>query len=323
MRRFVGWAAPLRARSRVPFVAFMSAALLGGCAPSSHPRRTEVSLTGGHIRIVCAPESRAIIESAATTFEGLYPEAHIEVQTGTSRDAIAALFAARADLAVITRELLPEERAAATRGKLALEGYRFARDALVMLVSSNQPVENVAVEDVRRIYRGEIKDWRGIGGRAGAIVPLVQAPSSDLTEFFSEEIMGGEPVRAPAMTFKSDSAVANYVRDHETAIGYASLSAKAPGVRMLRVAALTGLPYWKPDAETVYRGDYPITRFYNMYVRTSGPPLANGFITFVTSIDGQKLVHGAGLVPTNVPIRFVRRSPMLSTHSQGDSLPRP
>jgi ABC-type phosphate transport system substrate-binding protein len=57
-----------------------------------------------------------------------------------------------------------------------------------------------------------------------------------------------------------------------------------------------------------------LTRFYNFYMRPRGPKAAAGFITFVTSMDGQAIVHEAGLVPTAVPVRFVRRSPMLGTH---------
>jgi hypothetical protein len=49
-------------------------------------------------------------------------------------------------------------------------------------------------------------------------------------------------------------------------------------------------------------------------VRAAGAKLANGLITFVTSIDGQRIVQQAGYVPTAVPVRFVRRSPLLGTH---------
>jgi hypothetical protein len=83
---------------------------------------------------------------------------------------------------------------------------------------------------------------------------------------------------------------------------------------VLRVSSLQGLPYWKPDLEAVYKGEYPLTRFFNYYVRAERPPLANGLITFGTSYDGQRLVRDGGLVPTAVPVRFVRRSPLLSGH---------
>jgi ABC-type phosphate transport system substrate-binding protein len=80
------------------------------------------------------------------------------------------------------------------------------------------------------------------------------------------------------------------------------------------VASLEGLPYWGPDLEAIHEREYPLTRSLNLYVRSVGHPLAKGFVTFVTSRDGQKIVHQAGLVPTTVPVRFVRRSPMIGTH---------
>jgi ABC-type phosphate transport system substrate-binding protein len=86
------------------------------------------------------------------------------------------------------------------------------------------------------------------------------------------------------------------------------------GARALQLSALTGLRYWQPDAERVYTGDYPLTRYCNVYVRSGGPRLANGLVTFISSMAGQKLVHEAGLVPTAVPVRFTRRSPLLGTH---------
>ena len=98
------------------------------------------------------------------------------------------------------------------------------------------------------------------------------------------------------------------------ALGYVTLGARTGKVKVLRIAPLTGLPYWKPDLEAVYRDEYPLTRFYSLYIRTDGPRLANGFITYVTSREGQVVVHDQGLVPTAVPIRFVRRSPLMGGH---------
>jgi phosphate transport system substrate-binding protein len=104
------------------------------------------------------------------------------------------------------------------------------------------------------------------------------------------------------------------VLENRDAIGFVSLAWADRGAKVLRVASARGMPYWKPDLEAVYRGEYPLTRFFNFYMRTRGRRLAGGFITFVTSRDGQKIVHDSGLVPTSVPVRFVRRSPMQSSH---------
>jgi phosphate transport system substrate-binding protein len=264
--------------------------------------------------IVCAPEARDLIVRERDAFQALYPQASIEVRAATSRDVVSALFGARCGAGVIARELAAEEREAAIRGGLELEGYRFARDALVAVVHPANPVENVSLQQLRGIYAGEVREWTELAGARQRIRPVIQPLESDVTAFFIEEVLGGEAIGARVLTEDSDSAVvAQVVRDPQ-AIGYVTLTWAERGARPLRISPLTGLAYTRPDAETVYGGKYPLCRFFNYYVRQGGPMLANGFITFLTSTGGQRIVHEAGFVPTAVPVRFVRRSPMLKSH---------
>ena len=274
----------------------------------------EDSVTSGRILIVCAAEARSLIGREREAFVEHYPDGTIEVRTGHSRDAIRGLFAAECDLAVITRELEPSERGAASRGGLELEGYRFARDAVVVVVHPGNRVQNLALEQLRQIYDGRTTRWAELGGPNIPVEPVIQAPEADVTEFFVQQVMSGQPIKAHAVYESSDSTVVAAVAARPGAIGYVSLAWAERGAKALHLASLTGLPYYKPDLESVYRGDYPLTRFLNLYVRPDGPRLAGGFITFVTSMDGQRIVRESGLVPTSVPVRFVRRSPMQSTH---------
>jgi len=300
-----------------PILASMAILLSGiamGCAPQARHQRVEDSLTSGRILIVCAHEATSLISRERAAFAALYPQSSFEVRDTTSREAIRALFAAECDLAVITRELSPEERAAAVRGRLELEGYRFARDAVVMLVNPGNRVENLAMDDLGKIYQGEVTDWSELGGAPGAIEPIAQRANRDITDFFVARVLAGEPMRARVRVADADSQVVAEVTSHPGAIGYVSLAWAERGAKALHVSSLTGLKYWAPDLETVYAGEYPLTRFFNFYRRPRGAQLGAGFITYVTSMDGQRDVHEAGLVPTAVPVRFVRRSPMLSSH---------
>jgi phosphate transport system substrate-binding protein len=247
-------------------------------------------------------------------FQSLYPQASIEIQSGSSRDAIGRLFGGTADLAVITRELAPEERAAALRGRLELEGYRFARDALLAIVHPSNRVENLTLADLQNIYLGRAVRWSEFGGDESRIVPVVQPQESDVTQFFVQQVMSGGAIQARSVEAASDSEVVAEVAVRPGAIGYITLGSGSEQVKALRLASLRGLPYRDADLERVYRGEYPLTRFFNLFVRAASRPVANGFITYVTSIDGQKLVQDSGYVPTAVPVRFVRRSPMQGTH---------
>jgi phosphate transport system substrate-binding protein len=287
---------------------------LVGCSPQPRSDAVEDSLTSGRITIVCPREARELMEREASAFRALYPQSTIEVRGGSSREALAALFAAQADLAVITRELEPGERSAASRGRLELEGYRFARDAVVAIVNESNPVENMTVQELSSIYAGQRRNWSELTGRPAPMMPVAQPSSSDVTDFFIQEVMAGAPIGARVVAEDSDSGVVATVARLPGAIGYVTLAWADRASKVLRIASTLGLPYWKPDLEAVANGQYPLTRFFNIYVRTTGKKLANGFITFVTSRDGQKLVQESGRVPTSVPVRFVRRSPMLSTH---------
>jgi phosphate transport system substrate-binding protein len=284
-----------------------------GCA-NPRPVEVEDSYSSGRITVVTARAAAPVVTREAESFQALYPQARIDVRLDTSREAVEALYAAQTDAAAITRELLPDERRAAVQGRLALDGYRFAREGLVIVVNPDQTVDNLALDELRSIYGGELKDWGQFGGKAGAIVPVVQPPDADITEFFDDAVMQGGPMLAPAVREVSDSAVVDYVSRNPAAVGYVSLRWAQKGAKALRIAAMRGLPYTRPDPEAVYHDAYPLTRYYNLYVRADGSRLADGFVTFVTSRPGQKLVADQGLVPVTVPVRFVRRSPMRALH---------
>lgn len=288
--------------------------VLPGCTKQDSPKKVEDSPDSGRITLVVAPELRQLLSKEVETFMALYPKATIELRTGRSREAVGELFAGRADLIAVARDLETEERSVAVQGGIELDGYRFARDGICMIVNESSRIENLAVEEIRRIYRGEVTRWDPLGGD-GAVVPVVQPAESDPARAFVQQVLEERAITTPSQTVANDSAAVAFVAHTPGAIAYVSLaSANAKGVRALKVAPVIGLPFRAPDAESVYQGSYPLTRYCNLYLRTKGASLAGGFVTYVTSRPGQLFVHESGLVPTAVPVRFVRRSPLISTH---------
>ena len=286
---------------------------LPGCGGHS-PGQVEDSESSGRIRVVSVPEARDLVARETEAFHVAYPQAAFDLAVGTSREAVTQLLEQKADVAVLTRELEPEERSVMVKGGMQLEGYRFARDAICVVVHPSNPLEHVAADDLRRIFLGEVTDWSELGGRPGRIEPVVPAPGSDLMTSFVQRVMGGAQPTAPAFRAPSDSGVVARVLRTPGAVGFVSMTWADRGAKALLVSALNGLPYWKADAEKVYKGQYPLTRACNVYVRADGAKLANGLVTWISSIDGQRIVHEAGLVPTEVPVRFAHRSPLLGSH---------
>ena len=266
--------------------------------------------------IASAPDVRELALSEVEAFRAVYPQATLELrEPESSGQVVSALLAGRADVAVTGRELEQEERDMARRNGIELEGHRIAQDAMCVVVPAANPVQNVTLGELQRIWLGETLDWSALGGRDGRIVPVLPPLSSDLARAFAQRVMAGVAMRAPALVEASDSAVAARVAATPGAIGVVPLAlAATAGLKSLHVAPLEGTSYVDPDMESVHDGSYPLTRFISLFIRTRGPRLAGGFVTFAASQPGQQLVLDSGRVPAAVPIRFVRRSPLLSTH---------
>lgn len=286
-----------------------------GCNTGNAGRdRHEDTLTSGVLRIAAEPDVFATVRATAEAFEESYPEASITVEERTSRDAMADVFANRADLAVIGREIEPIERQAATEAALEMEAYRWAREGVAVITHPSNPVHQASYDDLREVLSGELTSWADLGGADRRIQPVVQRPERGIAQYVARQVAGEEAVSTAAILAEDDSAVVRLVRGNPDALGFVAARALAPGVSLLAVSRAKGLPYVELDAETVYRRDYPLTRSFNLVTRVPGVPLGNGFITFATSEPGQRLVRDTGFVPATVPVRFQRRLPTAASH---------
>lgn len=289
---------------------------LGACARRGTSRPVEDTETSGRISIVTSTELHPLVAEEVAAFRSAYPEAALELDEPQPSSQVASrLLAGRADVVVLARELEQEERNMARASGIEVEGHRIAQDALCVVVAANNPVRNVTVGEIQRVWSGEIRDWSGLGGPAQRIVPVLPPLHSDRARAFAQRVMAGAPLRAASLMEPTDSAVAVRVSATPGAIGVVPLAlATSEGLRPLHVAAVEGTPYIEPDMETVHDGTYPLSHPVSLYLRTRRPRLAGGFVTFVASQAGQELVLASGRVPTSVPLRFVRRSPMLGSH---------
>lgn len=264
--------------------------------------------------MVAEPEIAGVVRAAAAEFSRLYPGNEIRVETARARGAMDALFRARAAIAVVGREIVDEERQAAQGARVVVEAHRVARDGLVVIVHPDNPVEQIAFDDLAEIFAGTKTSWAAFGGRDRRIVPVVPSVESGATQLFVDRVLGGAPLAAPAVTTETDSAVAARVAGDADAIGFVSLPFADRGVKALRVSRLRGMPYVAADARTVYDEEYPLLRYFNVVVRVPGTTLANDFLTFLAAVEGQREILQAGYVPATVPVRFTSRTPTLPSH---------
>ena len=287
-----------------------------GCTRRSGAPPVEDTETSGRISIAASVDAQRLLMQELDAFRVTYPQATLELRPPeSSGQVVGALLGGHADLAAAGRELEDEERNMARQAGIEVEGHRVAQDAICLVVPEVSPVQNLTVGELRQIWLGDARTWSAFGGPSTAIVPVLPPLASDLARAFVQRVMDGATLRAPSVIEVSDSGVAERVAHTPGSIGVVRLAlASAPGVRALGISPLEGLGYVDPDMETVHGGRYPLTLYFNLFIRTHGPRLAGGFVTFVASQPGQQLVLDSGRVPTAVPLRFVHRSPILGSH---------
>ncbi|MFA5231930.1 MAG: substrate-binding domain-containing protein, partial [Candidatus Omnitrophota bacterium] len=133
-------------------------------------------------------------------------------------------------------------------------------------------------------------NWSQLGGSNEKIVVVSRDTSSGTFEAFLTLVLEGNKTRADALMQASNQAVATTVSGTPGAIGYVGLGFISPSVKAIEINGVI------PSKDTVVSGKYPVTRPLFMY--TDGKPqgLAKGYIDFILSDEGQKLVEEEGFV---------------------------
>lgn len=193
------------------------------------------------------------------------------------------------DIGLSSRALKDEETAA------GLKGTTVALDGIAIIVNENSKVENLTVDQIAKIFTGEVTDWSEVGGDAGAIACIGREAGSGTRDGF-ESITETEDKCKLSQELTSTGAVIEAVKGNAGAIGYASLSAvaNAEGVKAITVEGVAC------TEETVKDGSYKIQRPFVLVTKegTELSEAAQAFFDFATSADAADLITKAGAVPT-------------------------
>jgi len=179
----------------------------------------------------------------------------------------------------------------------------FATDALVFVVNEDNPVDSLTVEQVQRIYTGQITNWKEVGGEDLPIVPFQRNAEAGSQTMFEKLVMGDLPLMTPPSHWVSSSMMGllEAVREYDNtpaAIGY-TVYYYANDMHMaqgLKVLAIDGV---KPSARAIREGDYPFLNPYFVAIAKDAAPDSPTRILYdwVLGPDGQKLAAMEGYVP--------------------------
>ena len=205
-----------------------------------------------------------------------------------SGSGIKAVSEGRCDIGLSSRKLKDEEKAQ------GLKETTLALDGIAMIVNPANPVSDLDVETIAKIYTGEITNWKDLGGNDAEIVLIGREAGSGTRDGF-ESITKTEGSCKYRQELTSTGDVITTVAQNPDAIGYASLAALKDTVKALKVNGVT------PTEDTVKDGSYVIQRPF-VLVTKDGQALSDAaqkFFDYATSHDVAELIAKAGAVAVN------------------------
>ena len=246
----------------------------------------------GSIRVMGSTTIQPLATSIGQAFTRLNPGFFVEVSGGGSAAGIRALIDGRVEIAASSSFISEAEIELAVQRGVYPVPIQIANDCIIPIVHRSNPLTAISRLDLRRIYTGELRNWKGLGGADLEIEVLQRDDTSGTFEVWQDLVMDKQAAVPPLLVRNSNAAVVAAVANNPGAIGYISLSFLSAGIKPLSVDGVMG------SSRSLRDGSYPISR--PLFLFTNGWPdgRVRQFVNFVLDADkGQKMIADAQYIP--------------------------
>ncbi|MFH1984348.1 MAG: PstS family phosphate ABC transporter substrate-binding protein [Pseudomonadota bacterium] len=246
----------------------------------------------GHIVIKGSTTVLPIAQKVGEAFMKDFQEVKISISGGGSGNGIKAIIDGTTDIADSSRFIKDREVKMAMSNGVYPVPFAVAYDCIVPVVHPENPITDLSIEQLKGIYKGEIMNWREVGGDDRQIVVVSRDTSSGTYEVWNEKVLDKQRVFPGALLQASNGAVSQAVSRNKNAIGYIGLGYLNKDVKALPVNGIVG------SEETTLNGLYPISRPLYMFTNNWPKDTIAVFINYMLHPEkGQKLIREAGFVP--------------------------
>lgn len=278
--------------------AVMALALLAGCGGKTNDNTDnnggDTANNGGAAAIsgTVSTDGSTSMEKVIGALSESYMAANKDVTvnynpTGSGA-GITAVQEGTCDIGLSSRALKDEEKAA------GLQETVLAYDGIAIIVHPDNPVSDLSIEQIAKLYTGEITNWKDVGGKDAQVVLIGREAASGTRDGF-ESITGTKDKCQYRQELTSTGDVITAVSQNPDAIGYASLAAIKDSVKALNVDGVT------PSEASVKDGSYKVQRPF-VLVTVEGKALssaAQSFFDYATSPAAADIIAKAGAVAAN------------------------
>jgi phosphate transport system substrate-binding protein len=281
---------------------------VGGCKGKSGAPGGDVASAGAKT-IIQNKGSDTMVnvgQAWAEEYQKIAPDVAVEVSGGGSGVGIAALIKGAIDVASASRDMKPEEVEAAKRNNAgkAPVGFVVGHDALAVYVHKANPIDTLNLEQLAQVFAegGAVTRWSQLGVTLpdvsdDAIVRVSRQSSSGTYEFFREHVLHNRDFKLGSRDLNGSKEVVELVGSTRTAIGYSGMGYATPAVKMVKIAAKAGAPAYSPSVDNAASKKYALARSLLLYTLGEPQGALKGYIEWIRSDAGQRILEQSGYVP--------------------------
>ena len=234
----------------------------------------------GTIQIVGSTTIQPLAEELAQAYMAKHKNVKIFVQGGGSGAGVKAALTGTADIGTCSRELEPTET--------GITATVIAKDGIAIIVNKSNPVPNLTIAQVQKIFSGSVANWKQVGGPNLPIVVVNREAGSGTRTAFEELVL--KPAKltntSNCLVQASTGAVNQTVAITKEAIGYSSLADLDPSLN-LKDVMVNGV---KATVANILARKYPLQRPLLMLTKTAPTGAVKAFLAWIASPEGQNLV---------------------------------
>ncbi len=264
----------------------MLAAALTGCGnESASPNSNSVQTSSATVSTDGSTSMEKVIGYLSEAYMTENSNVKITYNPTGSGAGIQAVSEGRCDMGLSSRDLKSEEAQNLNATVIAIDG-------IAMIVNPDNPIADLTIEQIAKIYTGEVTNWNEVGGNDAPIVLIGREAASGTRDGF-ESITKTKDKCQYTQELTSTGDVVQTVSSNPNAIGYASLASVKDTVKLLSVEGVT------PTNETIQNGTYKIQRDF-VFVTPKNKQLseaAQAFMDYASSAEADEMITKAGAVP--------------------------
>jgi phosphate transport system substrate-binding protein len=244
----------------------------------------------GSLTISGSSAMQPLVLAAAEKFMEENPEADIQVQAGGSGTGLSQV--SEGAVQIGNSDVFAEEKEGVPAKELV--DHKVAVVGMTAAVNPEVGIDNISLEDLKKVFTGEIKNWKELGGKDQKIVLVNRPDSSGTRATFVKYALGGA-TPAEGITEDSSNTVKELIADTDGAIGYLAFSYLSGDT--VTPLSIDGV---EPTAENVQKGDFPIWAYQHSYTKGEPDGLAKTFLEYLESEEIQNsIVVDQGYIPSS------------------------